>query len=394
MNRRQLLASLGLAGLSGCLRLQSDNTPTPTSGSDRGASSAVTPSATPQSDASTEASTGGRTQSPDDSSTQTPAVDYPLGLTPDGPEPILAEVHRNELVERSFEVQYELEDVVHGGFVENYTQRASDDYRVEINHGRQNDLIRFSTSHDDMWWRQLVDGAETFGYNHWGQSKAALSHSWEIEPYLVGGQFGSPTVQETDTGPVFTVTADGVADGSVFSTLPYVDSGSIETLEAEARVTGEGVITDFVAEFQWVPADRDELRKHRVSFAISAMGITVSEPDWLVTARERAPSATVSLTDDRRYVTVRHDGGNPIVAGSQFAFRAPPENDAQGIVHAKQIQTPFEAGQTAYVYLQDGDMAVNIGGRPDSASPTELTENYRAFAEVGSAPYFPPTPIQ
>ena len=100
MHRRTFVAGAVPFVSAGCLRLTGAGTPT-------GGSSPTPPPE--RTNGPTEPTSGGgestQTTRQPDTNTTASSVEYPLGLEPDGPDPILAEVHRNYLLKRSFEVR-------------------------------------------------------------------------------------------------------------------------------------------------------------------------------------------------------------------------------------------------------------------------------------------------
>lgn len=386
MDRRGYLATLATLGCGGCLRLTAEQ------GSPASPGPGSTP-ATVQGQANSPATTTSNIQ-PDsptasemDSGATTEPADLPLGLSADGPDPLLAEVHRNVLMEDSFEIEYQIEAVSEGHYHENYTGKASDKYRYQINHDVQNNLIRFSQSNRGKWWREIIDGDEIFGHNKWAVTKASVTHEAQLKRLLRAGDYGSPQEERQGNTTVYTISADSIGEREAVDEL-RLDVESVETFSAEGAVTSEGVIRTLQVEFQWIPVSADTLRKHRFLFRTVDTGISLSPPEWLSTAQDRAPSVNVSLTDDRNYVIVSHESGNPFVSGSQFVFRADGEQQ-----YVKQIDSPVQAGDTAYLFLENDELQVNLNGRPTDASPTEITNSYEVFAEVGSAPYFGPVEI-
>lgn len=367
ITRRQAVAVIGAAVGSGCLRFAggNDDDPSPT----------VTPAATsPTGQPSPEPTTAGRDR---DLSSR-----YPAGLSDDGVEAFLADTHTNALANRPFRTTWTEANVTLGRA---YQQR---DYRVQggaaIGEWSHQGPITMYRSSDGGFWREDLGDRVTYGEHRAGFNLDDLTWNHQLRWLFLAGSWEEPTVEREGEPIRFGISATGTDEPAAL--LEEFEARSLETFEAQGIVDERGVVHSLSAEFQARSRDADRLLTFRLRYSIDSIGqVEVTEPDWLSTAKDRAPDVTADIVDDGQYVEMIFESGNPILPRTNLTLY---DQDRQRNAGVRDLENPLEAGQVYYLYLEDESLQVSRGGRPADASPAPLDGNYALWAHRNGAEYF------
>lgn len=344
MQRRHVLGILGTALSGGCLRLEGSET-TPASNTH-------------------------------------PA--YPTGLSDDGVSALLYGSHNRALDERNFHTEFTEIDLQDS----NIKQQRSYDVDSPFAIGRwaydQGGEVTMFRSSDGGLWRENLGNRFTYGEAREGYSAEQLTwRSW-IQPTLRSGVWDSPEEIREDGEPLWEIETTGYETGSV----PGYYRGQLEGLSASVTVGPQGIIRSVTAEFEGV---RPDIERYNVRFEYSVdltSRVSVSEPDWVVRAKERRPRVNAVLTDDRHFVRFTLDSGNQIEPESYITVHDETTN-LGAITYV--LDDPIETGETVFLYKQEtegphqGQLA--RGSRPKNASPLALENEYHIWA-ARSVEYF------
>lgn len=354
MDRRHVLASLGTM-LGGCLRLSSNETQTEADGE---VTSTEPPTPDDGDGIDTETATATGTKSP------TADVEYPLGLDDSGISLVLVDNHLRQLAETTYRHEQTIQDIAGGEIHESVTYRVDGEAgRAVITRGAFGDLTEYRTRDGHVWCLSLSGSGTTYGQSEVPYGWMVAGIESDIEDFLRAGAWGSPELIERDPA-VWQVTADGVGDPS-----PLLDNPreSLERFSGTIEVTERPVIRSLNAE--WDIVTGDELNSETLELTVSDIGsVTVDEPEWVSTAREEAAQLSATVSDDRRHIQLTHDGGNPVVAGTTVAINEMGLQDTQ-------TTAPFEAGQTMFIYAEDGHTRLARGSMRADADPVEIPDN-------------------
>lgn len=382
MRRRPLLGLL--AGLSGgCLRLtnQSGNTATP---------SPVEPPTTTAADpANGDTATADSDRQPEgQGSTQTTAQStgptYPVGLSDEGVDGFLLGTHRNVLSSEGFRTNWTLVRVDLNLFKEQKEFRVDDGTAIgSWSNPNGGDLTMYRTGADGFW-REDLGSSYTYGEDRHGFSLEVLTMSEWLAPILNYGEWTSPSLMSNGDVAVWESSTTGV---DTSSTRIGFFTGNFESLSAELRVDERGVIRQLVAEFAAVRDRDNQTTRYQLRYSVDSVGgVTVEEPSWLPTARERRPQVSVSITNDQRSVEFMVDSGNAIEAGTIFTLFDRVSNLN---VIATRLNEAIEPGETVYFYhLESDEDRVARGTPPDDPSAVTLDSSYGFWAERATAEYF------
>lgn len=385
MDRRHVLVSLGTTLGAGCLRLSSE-----TPGADETATDQPTAqttrdrppdrSTTTETDESPQQTTTTKTNDSRERTTTTESdetateSEYPLGLGNDGVSPVLIDAHRRTLSRTTYRADITTEDLVHDEMRTNRTARIDGEAETAVvTRGGTDETTIYRTPDGTVWCYPLDDGT-TYGQNGESYEEEVHRLAEPVEIAVQTGLFGTP--ERIESGPaVWRVTADEVDDPSRLFDEHFpndYDEGSVEQFSATLEVTERSVVRSLVLEFELV--GMDELISTRTELAVSKIGeLTVSEPDWVSTARERAAQLSVAVADERRALRVTHDGGNPVVAGTDVALEIELENNRAEMI------APFESGQTMFVYVENDEVRIARGLMPTDAEPTPIPRDKNIY---------------
>lgn len=350
---------------TGCLRLAGSEDPTP-------APTAVQPESTPG------AAGDEKTASPPRTATE-PA--FPRGLTPDGVEPFLADVHTNALARDSFQTGWIEANLTRGMIV---AQRT---YRIEagsaIGEWVNDGPITAYLDNEGGYWQEELGNQATYGQLRHGFDLSRLTRRAFLRRNFLAGDWEPPTREANDPA-AFRITTAGMRDTSALA--EEFEADSLESFTAEGVVGETGIVRNLGTTVEFTPRREDRLLQFQTEFEVTAVGeVSVSEPPWVETAREQAPSVDAGMTDDRRFVEVSMRSGNPMLPGTALVLYDEVER-----INAVwyEFQDPFESGETGYVYRVDGSPRFARGSRPSDVTPDRLESEYSIWAHRGGAEYF------
>lgn len=361
--RRRLLATVGVFGTSGCLRLQEateDGTTDGTTGDDANSSneggdgSDGGGSDGGSSDGDGDGDTagdedGGESGSEDDGENE----DYPSGLSADGAMASLADAHNNSLVGSTFTSSIATRNITEG-HSGSETIEVGDEAVLVTDQG--GDPVEQYHDGGEILWRMRRGTRTFYGRRSGSISYDELTFTHQLRQLLWAGEWASPEPNE-DGG--WHVSATGTDDERTLA--EEFEAASFESFEAEMDVTEDGIITTIAADFQYVTEDDRLFRVEREIGATDVGETTVDPPSWLPDARERAPRITATLLDERDCIELAHEEGDPIPQDTEVGIDG-SEIEAWS---KAQLQREFAADETMYAYRIDGETRIDRSGPPD-----------------------------
>lgn len=376
MRRRTLLGGLGglgSVGLGGCLRLDEG-------GGTRTAIEASTTDATTVSTTQRTTTNGDDAVESDEEAADVPDT-YPTGMDEEGVYAYLVDNHVNTLVDTTFVENWTVANRTEGETRKAVTATV-DDGRAVMERGIGVDLKVFYDSSGGYWREDLGDGA-TYGKDRRAFEVPWVTKSRELRQLFIAADWNAPTPVEGG----FEIAAAGTTD--VQSLKREYDAASIESFEADGFVTADGVVTDLTVSVEFVHEEEDRLFEMRTRHRVTDVGTaSLAEPSWLSTARDRAPEVDVRIDDANEYVVFEHLGGNPIEPGTNVVLYDRSERGGSGNWGYRDNDEPFEAGETVYLWMEDGRLHWNHGGRPSGASPKALDRDLAFWMHRHGAEYF------
>lgn len=371
MDRRSLVATLGVALGSGCLRLGSGSSSTPTRTATRSPTQTLTDSPTPtaadtleptETDTPTETDIAAET----DTATQTASDQLPTGLSTDGVSPLLAGNHTTELVDRSFTLQYILENVGESRKVDSVQKAGPEaiwdgDFSVPR-------YTRLDTKR--MNWRRTFGESPLYGdiYRRSGARVTTLVQEQRLRRQFNAGNFGSPQELSNDGMTIFETTASSVSNPAPLEREFRVNR--ISSFNATLRVRATGIVDSFTATIEVV---RDgEFLEYDQSYQISNVDeTTVTKPTWVSAARQEAPELDGSVVDSGQAMAIEHTGGQDVPRQTQIKLVEGELRDTA------QFPRTLAKGETLYAALTDkGSIEVVVGSPPSIDNPVSLSTGY------------------
>ncbi|NHN43271.1 hypothetical protein G9C85_16765 [Halorubellus sp. JP-L1] len=375
MRRRAVLGILGTVGTGGCLRLAGETTTTRQSATTAASARSAAPAT------ATEPSTTTEEWSDEPS--------YPYGLADDGVSPLLYDTCVQSLSGRAFRARYTKVDAERATRKWDRTFAVADRQAVAQWTRNQGGLVDMFRTGNEGLWREDLGDAYTYGRDAGGFSMREIVWDKELEPLISAPAWGSPERTNDARPAIWTVEADGletpnVAPGYVEGELRAVDSASL-------RVDETGVIRSFEASYTVYDANADDTRSYTFRYLTRDLGsVAVSEPEWTATARQQRPTASASLTDDRRFVRLRVESGGLIATDSRISVFE-EGTDRKFVTHT---QSSLEEGDVAYLYRTSDEDRVEqgtvvVGERPSDVTPLALDGEYSLSAFRKDTNYFP-----
>ncbi|WP_439026420.1 hypothetical protein [Haloarchaeobius sp. DT45] len=386
MNRREFLATMALAGVSGCLRLQAESTQTGRPGSS-------TDARTPTESSST--ATVSEAASPTETTATGPAP-YPTGLDDDGPNLFLVPTHVRTLKSTSYRAVWRKLNHTKSEIYQDREYRNEGGKLLGTVLGNDSSTVEVFRSGDDAYWRENLGGSYTYGNDRHRNEKMYEWTLWarELNALIEAGAWGSPEVVQESPTTVWRVQTDSLGTESVADR----DTGGTITgfTAGEMKIDENGVIRSLNAKYEEVEDDEGS-RAIETTYTIDAIGATtVAEPSWLTTAKEQAPTVAVSITEDDSFVKLRIESGGAIASGSvlQVFDRA-----KGGSPIDLMLDEPLEPGTTAYLYDHgDGDSfpsgTLVRGSRPTAEPAQKLPNSYDVWARRRDIHYFKTYEVQ
>lgn len=390
MDRRRYLSTVLLAGTAGCLRLASNdggetptNSPTPTFAGPTEADR--TPKATPP-ETATEADPT-PTVEPETSTEPEPTAtpEFPLGLTADGVEPFLFDQHKQELSTAGFHTVFTAINRADGSIKEHKEFDVETGFALgnwSFDQGGPVDMFRSS---DGGFWREDLGDRFTYGEDRDNYSIHTVVWGAWTEPVVSGGEWGPPELVSGGADPTWRVETTGF-DSS--ARVPGFFMGQLETLDATMAVNHRGIITRLAATFQATRRHGGSV-DYEIEYEVDSIGeVSVSEPGWVSTAKERRPQVSISLTDDQQFVRLVHESGSPIEPDTRWVLW---NDDVQNGEINYFLEEPISEGDTVYFYEEEAGTKhgqIARGSRPTDASPVTLDANYESWADRNGTEYY------
>ncbi len=388
MNRRQVVATLGSIGLSGCLRLVGSSgsetrspTLTPTGQGVEADPTVTEPTEATTTDTPTERHTP--TESPTE--TQTPRPSYPIGVSASGIEnaEFLFATHIDTIRELSARIQWSKLDRTHS-----YIQRKKT-YRVEGVNERgdwqrkdggavgiyRNGLLDF--------WREDLGNRFTYGEDESdNQGYEPAFFGIEVLPLLIAGDWGQPIRINEVRPAIWELSTDSANPVSRFPGYVDDDDVSMSMGEATLQVDSNGIIRSVEALYQIKESEDSggDETTYQTKYQVDSIGeTTVSEPSWLSKARERAPTATATLTDDRKFLQFIVESGNRLEDGTVLDFND-KLNEPGNPINIR-LEEPLETGTVSYLFTEspaeEGSSGqISRGNQPADVDPITLDSDY------------------
>lgn len=368
MQRRELLAGLGVASLSGCLRM--------VSGGDDG-----------------EGTTDPETTAPPQTTTaptETGSPELPDGLNEDGVTQILFDTHQRELVQTGFQTEFTTINL------------NRDDIKMRKKFDVESGLalgswvysgggpVSMLRSNEGAFWREDLGSKYTYGearYRNWIDS--ITWRNW-IEPVLSAGEWSEPITVQDQNQPLWRVETTGLTETD---SVPGWFNGQLDALSASMTVSPRGIIHELSGEFE-ASLLHGGVAHHSIDYIVESIGeVSVSEPPWLSTAKEQRPRVNAALGEDRKFAKWTLESGNPIEPGTRCVIY--DENERIGAINYH-LNDSIDTGETVYFYKEQnqprtGQMA--RGSPPTDASPVTLDSEYNVWADRNGTEYFGTTKL-
>lgn len=194
------------------------------------------------------------------------------------------------------------------------------------------------------FWRERIDDGATYGRDDAGFDLEAAVWGIEIGPLIDAFAWSEPTLVDGDTPAVWEVSAEAVDDEAA---IPGHQDGTVAGVsQATMCIDERGFVRSVDAVYAIRNArDGGQRREFAVTFSVSSVGETnVETPSWLSTAREQVPTASASLTENRRAVALTVDAGSPLEADTRISVF---ERDSEEKIIAY-LSSPLEPGDCVY----------------------------------------------
>jgi hypothetical protein len=190
----------------------------------------------------------------------------------------------------------------------------------------------------------------------------------DLRAQFAGGDFGAPQRESSGAVTEFTVTAQDVSNSDPIE--ERFDADRVGSFEATARVRESGTIVSFSSTIKLVSDGR--LDAFEQQYEVNDLGsVSVSQPNWVSTARSRAPELDDSLVDDSRMLALEHLGGHTVPQQTELKLSERGTQDQQ------RLPRSLKSGETLYAALgRDGTLSMEVGSRPSASDPVLLSEGY------------------
>ncbi|WP_439026495.1 hypothetical protein [Haloarchaeobius sp. DT45] len=381
MRRRTFLMGVGLASTAGCLRLQDGaSTSPPTSG--RTATAAQTDSTT--------TTTHEPTSTAEETTTQEPAEPtFPTGLSEEGVSAFLYPTHRKALYQTSYEAQWIKRDRRNSTvkWQKQYLGDHGESFGTWRNH--DGNPVQMYRTVQGNYWREDLGDRVTFGDDMEDRDPALWGE--EVQPLITAGDWSSPTRVNETRPAIWKVTTETVGDESVVPGRSHGQPGKVLSIpSAEMHIDERGVIRKLEARYRILDEGIGEF-EYESLYTIDRVGaVSVQEPSWLSTAREKVPAVTATLTDDTRFIRFELESGNRLEPGTRVVVDV--ENGDPGF-HLI-LDAPIEPNTPVYLYRPSDEPAsgavgrLSRGSRPADANPAPLEHSYSFYARRHGNFYF------
>lgn len=385
-----MLGLIGIAGTAGCLRLEGDSgTTARTTASSTTAMATDTATATAT---ATEAETTVADESTTSQETETTERSgdptYPFGLSDDGVEPYLYSTCKTAVSDLAYRSQYTKLDAKSGN------RKWHREYEAEggaaLGHWQRKNggtVDAFHTVGSDMLWREAVSDDYTFGLTPSGTFENIFWDE-ELQPLLKGPAWSEPERVNEDRPAIWKLTADSVGQSVV---SPGHMEGELKSVQgARLNVDENGVIRRVEAVYDASDLEGN-VRRQRFQFEVSEIGaVSLSEPSWLESAKERRPRVAARLTDDRRYVRLSVETG-AIASGSRISVFDRGDRERKYVGYTDR---EVGSGDVLYVYAKSDSgkfnkSGIGYGERSATGTPPLLDSEYHLVSFRRDTMYHP-----
>ncbi|WP_227133379.1 hypothetical protein [Halorubellus salinus] len=378
MKRREVLGVLGVAGTGGCLRLSEGGTTTTVARSTR------------QTQAATSTSTDTGTTATRTSETGERDPDLPSGLSADGVGNYLFDYHLRELGQRSFATNWTLLNQRREIVKLRREYRVGDAGAVGSWTFDEGGPVTMFRSTDGGFWREDIGDEYSYGKARDGYDMERLTLAAWVRPFIAGGVWSAPSLVRRESPARWETQVTGFeADASV----PGWFNGELESLSGSMVVDERGFIRSLDGEMT-ASGTNVGRQEYGVRYAVDSVDdVTVREPDWLPTAKERRPRVSVVLTDDEYAVRLTHESGNPIEANTNLIIY---DEAARRNEISYPLGEPIESGETVYLYTEESggfNGQLSRGTPPASSDAIRLDSEYTAWADRSGTEYFGTAPV-
>jgi hypothetical protein len=333
-------------------------------------------------DTATESTTPTESDTPSETATRA-EPSYPLGLSNDGIEPLLADTHTRVLGSEGFTAQWSKIDRAESEIRRRKQYRVQDGIAVGTWTNENGGDVGMFRSNEGGFWRESLGSSYTYGKSREGFDMSRVAWMREVEPLLRAADWTEPELQQRGEPATWRVDASGVADSTA---VPSFYSGRVTSLSGSAVVDERGFLQSLDVNYD-LRTEHSGRRQFRSRYAVEDVGrTTVQTPGWVSTAKEKRPVVSAALTDDSQFVRLRHESGNPLEPGTHLTLF---DTVAETNVYTYQLRDPLAAGEAAYLY-RDGAGGDHLarGSRPGGVSTTTFDSNYKLWALRGSVEYF------
>lgn len=369
MNRRALLGFLGMAGTGGCLRL---------TGAEATTSSTATTATPTAATRTTEASTT-------ETEATAAAPSLPSGLSEDGVSDYLFDFHLRELGQRSFATNWTLLNRREEQVKQRREYRVGDAGAVGSWTFDQGGPVSMFRTTDGGFWREDLGDDYTYGETRQGYDMERLTLASWVRAFVRGGAWSAPSLVRRESPARWEAELTGAEDDAA---VPGWFSGTVESLSGTMVVDERGFIRSLDGEMTASGTNVGRV-EYGVRYAVDSVDeVTVSEPAWVSTAKDRRPRVSMAVTDDERAVRLTHESGVPIEANTNLVIY---DDAARRNEISYRLREPIQSGETVYLYTEQGggfNGQLSRGSAPTSSNAIRLDSEYHAWADRSSAEYF------
>ncbi len=283
--------------------------------------------------------------------------------------------HRRELAVRGFRTNWVLVNTDKSEIKDRRTYRVADSAALgnwTFAEGGETTVYHNSQG---GFWRENLGDKFTYGESRSSYSISLVTFSRWIVPVLGQGNWSSPQLVQRRKPAKWELSITGVDSSS--TRIGYFD-GRFESLSGSMIVDERGIIHEIDAAFT-ASRERGGTVAHRIRNRVGAIGsVSISEPSWLSTAKERRPTAAATLTENKKFIQFELKSGNQLEPDTNITVFDEVQNTN---AFTYELQDPLQAGETVYLYrTSDNRDRLARGGRPTDVSPNSFDSNYHMWA--------------
>ncbi|MXV63678.1 hypothetical protein GS429_16750 [Natronorubrum sp. JWXQ-INN-674] len=296
----------------------------------------------------------------------------------------MAGTHTNALAATTAELHWDVTDIARGEPKEEWTVRLGSGEAIgEIASGEP---LTIHWAPDSGYWRGEWGEEATYGRHREGgrYDLERITRGRWLRQLVLAGAWGPPQVEENGRFTIEAETADETG-----ALADAIDAESIESYEATGSIDEDGIIREFDAEYQYTTDHTDRLHIHQVRLRVDNVGdVSVSPPDWIDTARDRAPEVTMDFVQDRQFIELTMHDGNPMVPPTYLTVHSEHQGSLPIAGNLGPLSEPVSAGDTLYLYLEDGVVHASRDELPDNVSPEPFEDEIAIWAQRGREYFF------